>query len=155
MAAWDSTTGGASGAPPLYAGAPDEYFAEIIPCMRHRGFVLTTNDPRDGPGWEADFPPDQTEAFKAALHECELEIGVLPRPEPATPDEAGAEYDRQLAIADCLRTNGYPVSDPPSRDLYVADYNDPEGTHWLAFDLITSTQPRDVYLAAATVCPQR
>ncbi len=122
--------------------------------MRDRGFVLIPNDPQEGPGWTADYPPDQTEAFKVALQQCEFDIGVLPPPEPLTPEEAGAEYDRQLAIADCLRTNGYPVSEPPPRDLYVADYNDPDGIHWLAFDLITITQPRNVYLAAATVCPQ-
>lgn len=153
----DSTTGSSSdrpGEPPIYTGTPDQYYAKIIPCMRERGFVLTPNDPRDGPGWEADYPPDQTEAFQSALRECEFEIGVLPPPGLATPEEASEEYDRQLALRDCLVANGYPVSEPPSRDVYVADYNDPDGVHWLAYDLIINTQPRDVYLAAATVCPQ-
>lgn len=139
--------------PPVFQGTFDEWAAAFIQCMADRGFEVELGDPADGDSVRSDVSAEQRPAYMAATEECDMVVGILPS-EPLTSEEISAEYDRQLGIAQCLREIGYPVTDPPSRELYVADYNSPEGLHWEAYLAVLDTMTRQDYLNAAAVCPR-
>ncbi len=88
-------------------------------------------------------------AFREAMIACEeasYEIGLIARPQPPDEDALAAWYDAFMLTYQCMEDQGYPVSPPPSRDLYVES----GGSIWHPYQELAPTQVPEV----EEVCPQ-
>lgn len=123
--------------------------------MAAGGWVVELGDPADGQSLSApSVTADQREAFLAARADCDSRVGEFPQPSSLTPAEVSIEYDRQIGIATCLSERGYPITEPPSRETFVSDYNRVDGVHWEAYIAVLDTGDREMYLDAADSCPR-
>lgn len=89
-------------------------------CLTDKGFTSVA-----GPdGVMTEVAEDQDEAFMEASQQCTQHVDAQLGPDPAaavlTEDELGEQYDALLGVRDCLVTAGHPVSDPPSRETWIA-----------------------------------
>lgn len=117
----------ASPPPPTVTATQDlthmEQARKIAACMTDRGWSVIvdadgaielegSNEQEAGRG-EADFASCQADLEKS---------GVLPTlPPSSNTDYWYAEYDRLLALAECVKGYGYPVIAPPTREQFVDD----------------------------------
>lgn len=71
----------------------------------------------------------QLERVNEVAAACEAAIGRLGIVTPPGDASNEARFDAYLDVHECLRENGYPTTDPPSRDSFVED---PESwTPWM------------------------
>lgn len=107
----DSTSSG-SGQDPSAA----VYQANMSRCMSERGWDVVVGTE---PGYQVDVPEDQTEQFFADHEACLEFFGFPSGPVQVTPQEASALYVSLLEVADCVRSEGYEVEEPPSERAFV------------------------------------
>jgi len=98
---------------------PDEY-EFVLECMEWYGFAGEV-DPRTGEGLVFDHAPEATDQFVAAITDCSnawRRVAGMPTELPGR-DELAEMYDRFMAVQECLEENGFPVADPPTREVFV------------------------------------
>ncbi len=149
------TTGGSPVASPSTSWGPDSYdhyeaaYADWAPryiaCARKYGA-----DAKELPDHAIDNAFAEGRPVKDFLDaECVDEVGERPKPPPATAELLQGLYVLYLEEAQCLREQGYDISQPPSQDEWVENYS---GESWNPL--------MDVYLAGFDVqtadgkCPQ-
>lgn len=123
-----------------------EHLEWIAACVESAGFEVEIIA-EDG-AIEAK-PGAQTTAFREAMAACEeasYEIGLVARPEPPDEKTLAAWYDAFMLTYQCMEEHGYPVSPPPSRDLYVES----GGSIWHPYQELAPTLVPEV----EKVCPQ-
>lgn len=100
---------------------PQGYLRQVAECMRVRGWDAVY-DPEDG-SMLLQVPESQRARADADRRECELAAG-LPTgdPPPFTDDQLTVLYQHEIKIVECLRRLGYEVPDPPSEQVFKADY---------------------------------
>lgn len=88
-------------------------------CLQEAGFRAEMA----GDGLDIwDPPAEQRAAFNEAITTCEAQAGPVPGDEPLTREELGTLYDLQLQARDCLIEEGYPVTEPSSRETFISLY---------------------------------
>lgn len=92
------------------------YQANMSRCMSDRGWEVVVEE---GSGYEVTVPEDQDEQFFADHASCVEFFGYPSGPVQVTAEEAAALYAELLEVADCVRSEGYEVSDPPSERAFV------------------------------------
>jgi hypothetical protein len=90
----------------------------IFQCMRDQAMPVH----QDNLGG-VDFtrvPDEQNHIALAVLLACKKGLNQPP-PKPLTVDQLAEAYAYRLALADCVRDQGYDVEDPPSLDKFTED----------------------------------
>ncbi|MFQ5523651.1 MAG: hypothetical protein ACE5F5_08740 [Acidimicrobiia bacterium] len=133
-------------------------FAE---CMTRRGFKATVLE--NGDVW-IDHPNEQREAVRKASDECDQELvaaGITPDPRrPPSEELLRLDYEREVAIVECLAANDYPVSEPPSWDAYLemrtAELAEEEEIpHWDPLEEVDKTGSEELIHEAYQACVPR
>lgn len=113
-------------AEPTLADRSDEeaalqtYVTRKADCLTEAGFPSTVRS--DG-GIQIDgVPPEQQQAFVEADTSCAEQLGSIPGEAPFTTPELSVLYDLHVEGRDCLEDQGLAVSDPPSRQTWIAQY---------------------------------
>ncbi|HIE21851.1 MAG TPA: hypothetical protein EYP73_04560 [Acidimicrobiia bacterium] len=126
--------------------------------MTRKGFKATVLE--DGGVW-IDFPNEQREAELAAATQCQEELvaaGITPDPrQPPSEELLRLDYERELAIVECLADNGYPVSEPPSWEAYLemrtAELAEEEEIpHWDPLEEVEKTGSEELLHQAYQAC---
>lgn len=124
------------------------YLSEMASCLEEEGWIVTVA--RDGYSYTVEPAidhPDGDAQVAEATRRCEQLISVpAPSAAPITKEEASALYDSELEAKDCLEEHGIEVSDPPSREVYIASY--------LAMEAPWSAHQNVLDPAALEQCPQ-
>ncbi len=105
---------------PDFGGEVPEEYPFVLDCMEWYGFPGEV-DPVTGEGLVFDYAPEATGEFMAAITDCSNAWRRLAglRTEPPDRDELATMYDRFLEVQECLVANGFPVEDPPTREVFV------------------------------------
>ena len=107
-------------------GLRQQRLDQLVDCLRRRGFDVAPALPGRH---TIDAPPGaDIVAFAQALAECGAEVGAIPNP-PPTERNLRITYDSELRAAECIRSFGVEVPDPPSFEAW------PESCHWCGPEL--------------------
>lgn len=103
---------------------PEEWAPTLLECTRRAGYPVSYTE--DGGISSATVPGDQTPALLRAMHVCTAQYTVDPRfSEPLTREQRGIVYDYLTeSYVPCLQRLEIEVSEPPSRQSYVATGED-------------------------------
>lgn len=108
-----------AGPPQDAASERQRRFEAMAACLTDKGF---TSEVGSG-GLMTEVTEEQQDAYLDANQQCQQEVSAQLGTDPATTvfteDQLGEQYDALLDVAECLSTAGYPVSDPPSREVWV------------------------------------
>lgn len=85
-------------------------------CMDQLGWEVIS-DAR-GEGFEYEGVADQQVAMDSAIEACSEFLGLQDQ-DPFTEEFLALSYDNKREVADCLRSMGFDVEDPPSREVYI------------------------------------
>lgn len=94
-------------------------FEAMADCLTEKGFTSEVSSD----GVTTQMTEEQEEAFQEANQQCQQEVNAELGTDPATAvltqEQLGEQYDALLDVSECLSTAGYPVSAPPSREVWV------------------------------------
>lgn len=93
-------------------------------CISDFGFTYAHDEKS---GWSISVPPEQRDAFHLAEYKCELMYPDDPSTihPPMNEDQVSYYYDWQTGPArKCYEEHGYPVKDPPSKQVFIDDWFD-------------------------------
>lgn len=129
-----------------------EYVTKKEQCINEAGFRAEMQD--DGGLRIYDPPPEQKQAWEEVIRACEGTLGPVPGNEPFSTEELSVLYDLQLELGDCLEENGYTVSEPSTRETFIAQYQalqdgEIDDGDWPWSPLMGINDP-----ASIEVCPQ-
>ena len=125
-------------------GSP-EHVGYILTCVKGAGFDVELVDG----GLLATPAPEQRDLYRETLAACEksaIDRGLVGPLLPPSHEELAAWYEALTWTHDCMAAAGYPVSDPPSLDLYVES----NGRVWHPYDVL----PVEKIPVVERVCPQ-
>jgi hypothetical protein len=104
------TSSGPSSSSAEGALSDDDWQVAMARCLREAGYDV--EDPKSGEGIVVPGEADM-DAVAAAMNTCQAEIGGPSEPSDPNADATGMEDQEQtLALAACLRREGYDVADP-------------------------------------------
>lgn len=116
----ESATDPGVGDPEDPARARLQRFEAQAECLTEQGFTSTASSD----GVQTSVTTDQTDAFEAASTLCQERVEAELGPDPAaavlTEEQLGERYDELLDVQECLAEAGYPVTEPPTRESWVA-----------------------------------
>lgn len=128
----------------LYAGL-GEYLRLVAACVREQGFDAEVTD--DGFGIRYRFgSAANEEAGEAVVRVCEDQYEEYYVERRLTREE---EYYKNLAVADCLRSEGYSIPPAPSLETWLDSYA--EGP-WIPYDYVFATG--EEWARLNRLCPQ-
>jgi hypothetical protein len=111
-----------------------EHLEFLATCVRSAGFHveldLEERSLTARPGGE------QESAYREVLATCEeaaFSSGLVKRPGPPDDEFLAARYDAFMLTYQCLSANSYPVSPPPSKELYIES----GGTIWHPYERLS------------------
>lgn len=123
-----------------------EYNRRFVDCLNASGWPSQLHE--DGFGYDVGGVQGPNDAaFSEAEAACAQEVGEPPEPPPLTDDVIRVGFQRLLALRECLEDAGYPVSDPPSAEFYIENF---ESNPWHPYMDIPDSQLDE----ATTKCPQ-
>lgn len=110
--------------------SPEDYAAVMVPCLTDQGIPVTAL-PDGGIGFE-DIPLDQAVLQAEAMYRCEVRFPTHPIfLEPLDSDQLRRLYDYLVEdLAACLVSEGYVTSAPPTVEVFIASYGDPNVEKW-------------------------
>ena len=109
-----STTDAAPSATSATESAED-YNLKFAQCLRDAGFNVS--DPSDNQDPRNENAGGDAAAFNTAVEECEKKLGTPPGASTQGPDDPEI-LKSSIALAECLRNDGYDVKDPePGKGL--------------------------------------
>lgn len=119
----------------------------LAACLQDQGFAVRVIPPGDGLSYE-DVPPEQNQLAVKTEEACRAGLGVR---EMTVADYTDAVrnlfYDYQVALRDCLISEGFEIPEPPSREYYVEHFfNDP----WIPYSWVGLHRSEEIELK----CPQ-
>ncbi len=149
--------GGSSGTK-YYEGTSNEWAVDVAECLRERGWDAATYESGAdtlGIKLASEIPDAQTDDWSTDLTEtCPSEVGEMPPYEPMSDEKLSREYDWALRTRQCLIEHGERISEPPSREYFIANYYTEKG--WFPWaDVDKSGQmPGAERFALEEACPQ-
>lgn len=101
-----------------------EFYSHVAACMTDLGVPMRLSTTGDGIEPVSHEGRDaQADASASAYSVCSEQAGGYPEmPPPPTAEELGRLYELNLDVLACLEDNGFPSTDPPSREVYVQTY---------------------------------
>lgn len=135
-----SSPNGSSGSPgetggdykPIGAEANNSWVRKMVDCLHEAGFSAEAFESSQGLlGFQNTAATQQVEAWSKGIARCETKVGAAPELPRFTPEQLGRLYDFYVRQRDCLTVEGFTISEPPSRDTFVATYysSDPWGPY--------------------------
>ena len=97
-------------------------------CVADHGFFLTPTEDGAGLLFQA-VPPEQNQLAQAVLTACREGLR-LEKPVPPTVEQLEEIHAYLIAVARCLESEGYSVTEPPSVDVFV----DSQAGAWNPYD---------------------
>lgn len=124
---------------------------DTVTCLASRGVAAKVIPPKEG-GWGVDVqgPADLAASVdvRAAVEACQAEIGS--RTAPNTPEIAEQKWQRQMEIYNCLKDNKFNVTEPPSKETWIAQLL-AGSAQWSAYSGIDGGS----FSRASQQCPQQ
>jgi len=142
-----------------FKGTVSEYARKFVACLRGEGWDVELAP--EGDGYLSHVSADQGTAFNTARDTCSKKIGTAPARGKVSHAEMVALYEFAQGTVECLRSHGWPATDPPSLDTFIQQNFFTKGVSyeplWSAYDLVA----KDPTLTAPTkwreinqTCPQ-
>lgn len=122
----DASSGAEGERPTEDAGSPSAgsrrpsdavYQAMMSRCLTEKGWEVILDS--DGPGYQVSHPTDQTEQFDADHEACLESSGFPSDAAQVSAEDAAALYRELVAVAECVRGQGFDVAEPPSETAFV------------------------------------
>jgi hypothetical protein len=113
-------------------------------CLGEDGYDVTVM--ADG-GITLTVPPAQAAAFERAQNDCKERLGFN-APVEVSDEEYSALFDRRLALKECLEAEGFRITEPPSRQTFIATQG-----RWQPYEDL-SAEPIERQRALGQRCPQ-
>lgn len=118
---------------PIGAEENNAWVRKMVDCLKEAGFSAEAFESTQGMlGFQnTGGTAEQVSAWSRGINRCQSDVGAAPEIPRFTPEEIGHLYDFYLRQKDCLTAQGYTISEPPSRETYVATYysSDPWGPY--------------------------
>lgn len=134
---------------------PDEYAAALVPCLTEQG-VPASALPDGGIGF-GDIPPEQARLQTEALYRCQVRFPVHPFFEQPLDDEQLRRLYDYLAeeLTACLEAEGYATAPPPSAEIFIESYYDPQSATWSPYPIEDPRLDQEAeWYRLNEVCPQ-
>ncbi|MDO5083260.1 MAG: hypothetical protein Q4D89_07660 [Arachnia propionica] len=138
---------------------PTEHWHAVAQCLTERGFPAEAKaDARGVIFPNGGSPEEQDDALDIAWYVCQAEYSLDPRfHDDWNEDQLGVVYDyfTQYYIP-CMKAHDQLVNekDKPTRDVYVATYNDEDADPWWPYPRDTAV-PDDVSKACPELPPDK
>ncbi|MEN8040695.1 MAG: hypothetical protein ABFR95_04240 [Actinomycetota bacterium] len=144
-----STQTSSTSSTPVFEGTTDEWAAAMVDCMRAEGFDAHV----DGTGYAIpNITGDARRLASEANSLCKQQVGVI----PATPmdgEQLALHLGALLKTAECLRDEGYSVSEAPAEAVFIESYS--SGDAWNPYTDIVRLDVTDTEWARLNeACPQ-
>jgi hypothetical protein len=130
----------------------DEWATVQSGCMAEQGFPDVKPTPDGGLSF-GDVPDSQGEAFWTSRYICFLKFPLDPKYSgPLTEDRLKVLYDYYVSsLIPCLEAEGYAISDPPSKSVFIDQYQEASWSPYL--DAMNPSSQQEWYRINAA-CPQ-
>lgn len=134
---------------------PDEWASLTVTCLVDQGIPAVLL-PDGGVGF-GNIPPEQAQAQREAAYRCSVRFPFDPRYEqPLSNEQLQILYEyRTGELAECLKSEGYIVPDPPTVEVFIESHADPGAVVWHPYP---EDDPRlhdmDEWYRINEVCPQ-
>ncbi|GIU91819.1 MAG: hypothetical protein KatS3mg011_0725 [Acidimicrobiia bacterium] len=92
----------------------------VVERMNDQGFPAALIPPGDGIS-VAEIPPEQRSAAEEVFDACYAGLNLPPQ-QPLDDEQIAEVYAYRLAVADCLRAEGYQVPPAPSLDTFIEEW---------------------------------
>lgn len=104
-----------------FQAAALEHTHRMIGCLADLGWSARVD--HLGRGYEVmSVTAQNRESFIAAQKECEDRFGPGPAQAPLDSEQLELHYADAIAVKHCLEQQGFSISEPPSLELFIADY---------------------------------
>jgi hypothetical protein len=139
-----------------YEGTSNEWAVDVAECLRERGWDAVTSE--SGPGTlgielASEIPDAQADDWSTDLMQtCPSEVGELPPLRRMSDEQLSREYDWALLTRQCLVDHGQRISEPPSREYFIANYYTQKG--WVPWADVGDEMPPAEEFALEEACPQ-
>lgn len=134
-----------------WAGDSESWEDDVVGCLQEKGWDASVAP--EG-GFEAAFPTDQEEQYRADVEACHDELGDAMDPPPMSSEEVERAYDMLLDVATCVRGLGFEVPEAPSKQAYVEHLVNNGIGPWHPYDGITEPgDPDSQWREAKEECP--
>jgi hypothetical protein len=98
-------------------GSAEDYTLKFNQCLRDAGFNVSDSD--EGKDIRTQDVGGDAAAFNTAVEDCEKKLGPPPGASTQNPDDPEI-LQSSIALAECLRNEGYDVKDPePGKGLSI------------------------------------
>lgn len=117
---------------PIGAEENNAWVRKMVDCLQQAGFSAKAFESSQGMlGFQNTAATQQADAWSKGITRCETQVGAAPELPRFTTEQLGRLYDFYLRQMDCLTAEGFTISEPPSRDTFVATYysSDPWGPY--------------------------
>ncbi len=115
----------------------------MVECLRERGWDAETYEAgpdQYGIQLGSEIPAEQDDDWSTDLIEtCPSEVGEKAPFEPRSDQELSRQYDWASQTRQCLIDHGQRISEPPSREYFIANYYAEKG--WLPGTTLATTRP--------------
>lgn len=121
--------------PPVTFVSVDSWPQYQVSCLQDAGFDAVI---RQGGVALGSVPPEQASALKQTMFSCEYQSAVDPRISAGPLPRVAAVrlYEHQVQSVNCIRSQGYEPEDPPTLDLWLADYASSEESLWDPYTVV-------------------
>lgn len=93
--------------------------ADMAACLEAKGWQMEVNLDNSYSVGGDGIPEEQVEQYFTDQDDCRRQLGHDQPLPPMTRAQAEVYFEHLLAVADCVRDEGYPVGEPPSRQVAV------------------------------------
>lgn len=124
----------------------------MVRCMSDLGWEVEAN--ADGSWSTIDgIPAEQNEQFEADAAQCESRYGYDIPPQVSR-NEAERYFEALLEAAECVRSLGFQVPEPPSRQSFVSSIVNGELPSWNPYERLVASASRPEIEGVFEECPQ-
>lgn len=139
---------------PIGAEESNAWVRKMVDCLNQGGFKAEAFESSPGiMGFQqAGQAQQQADAWSAGIAKCQERVGDPPEIPRFDDAQLSNLYDFYLRQADCMESQGYTISEPPSRDTFVSTYY--SGDPWGPYSDIGQVSPTTMS-ELERVCPQQ
>lgn len=125
-----------------------DYATSMVSCLTPKGWDVE----QVGDALQSSVPQEQQDRYQLDIATCQAQLQYG---EIVTPPTANERYDNAVASADCLRGQGYSISEAPSREAYIEQLLAQQLPDWDPYaEVFTRAGGPTGVGAAQAACPQ-
>lgn len=96
----------------------------VVDCMRDLGLPAVLNEQGNGLSIPDNIPSSQKDFVNETVYTCNAMYPIHPQFNlPSSKESLGKQYDWNVAkLMPCYRAQGFPVPDPPTKEVWVANF---------------------------------